>query len=579
MRRPAKLAATPAMLCLWLLVAALPAETARAEPMAIDAARIDAAFAGFDKPGSPGCAVGIVWKGALVHAKGHGLASLEHGVPITPETVFDLGSTSKQVTAAAVGLLALDGRLSLDDDIRKTLPEIPDYGTRITIRHLLTHTSGLRDYTDLLSLSGKREEDVTTASDALAVLARQRGLNFPPGSEYRYCNSGFFLASVIVERVSGRTLREFARERLFRPLGMTRTDFLDDHTQVVPGRAAGYAPKDGGGFRVAMSDWEQVGDGSVQSSVADVARWAESFETGKAGGRKLAEMLETPGRLADGTPLEYGLGLSIGDYRGQRMISHGGAWAGYRAMLMRFPSQRLAVVTLCNVDSADTTTLSLAAADAALDALGLPAGAVAGAPPPPGKGSPPESAGGTARLAGVFVNEHLGEVVRLTASGEGLRLGGLGSPVQIVPEAPGRAGDADRERRFASTDGRIRARFGTDGSNLTRAARSLGPRAETFARAEPGDGRTPPDFPPDATGDYGSPELGASLSVALEKGAFLLKVPTGETSALVRLSPDLYECDFGLVRFARDPRGHVTSLALTNRGLAGFVLPHGPGRP
>src|SRR6185436_5206030 len=207
----------------------------------LDASRIDAAFAQYDKPGSPGCAVGVVESGTIVFARGYGEASLEHEVPITPRTLFDLGSTSKQITSAAVALLALDGKLSLDDDMRKYLPEIrPMRGARaISVRRLLDHTSGLRDYTDLLSMQGYGESDLTTTAQGLAILSGQRGRNFPAGTEFRYTNSGHFLASILVQRVSGKSLRDFARERIFAPLGMTDTTYFDDHTLVVPRRAAG----------------------------------------------------------------------------------------------------------------------------------------------------------------------------------------------------------------------------------------------------------------------------------------------------------------------------------------------------
>lgn len=560
---------------------ALTLQLATAAPFEVDTHRIDAAFAAYVTQGSPGCAVGVLLEGGIVYAKGYGLASLEHGVPITPETVFDLGSTSKQITAAAIGLLALDGRLSLDDDVRKTLPEVPDYGTVITIRHLLTHISGLRDYTDLLFLIGKREEDVTTKADAFVILARQRSLNFRPGAEYRYSNTGFFLASVIVERISGKTLREFARERIFQPLGMTRTQFLDDHTQVVPGRATGYAPRDGGGFKVAMSNWEQAGDGSVQSSVADLARWAENFDTGKVGGRKLTDLLESPGRLLDGTPLHYGLGLALDEHRGQRLISHGGSWAGYRAMLMCFPAQRLAVATLCNIGTADTTTLSLAAADAALDALGVPGGA-----PAPGQAPATPAAGARGRdwmthLAGVYVNEHLGEVVRITTAEGRLRLSGLGTSSDLFPEGGGRFKTLDGNPQFGTADDRIRVRFEREGSRMMLTSRRLGPRPEAFVRADEASAPARQASAEDLIGGYGSPDLGATLTVAIKDGAPVLRLPTGDESNLVRISPDLYETEFGLVRFARDQQARVTSLVLTNRGLAGLVLsrdarPEGP---
>ncbi|HEY0558533.1 MAG TPA: serine hydrolase domain-containing protein [Thermoanaerobaculia bacterium] len=217
---------------------------------------VDAVFAEYAKPGSPGCSLAVVRDGAIVYEKGYGFASLENGVPLDPkQTVFDIGSTSKQFTAASVLLLAHDAKLSLDDDIHKYVPELPEYGTQITgtpvtLRHLLHHTSGIRDYINLMAMGDFAVEDYTTDGDALTVLARQKKLDFQPGSEHSYSNSGYFLLSFVVKRVSGKPLRDFAQERIFTPLGMSHTQFLNDHMAVVPHRATGYGPHPGGGFGV-----------------------------------------------------------------------------------------------------------------------------------------------------------------------------------------------------------------------------------------------------------------------------------------------------------------------------------------
>jgi CubicO group peptidase (beta-lactamase class C family) len=516
--------------------------------------RIDAAFAPYDRPGSPGCAAGLVVGGRLAWARGYGLASLEQEVPIRPATVFDLGSTSKQITAAAIGLLARDGRLSLDDDVRAHIPELPDLGARITLRHLLTHTSGLRDYTDLLSFAGHREEDVTTEADALAVMARQRGVNFRPGAEFRYCNTGFFLASVIVERVSGKSLREFAAERLFRPLGMTHTTFMDDHAMVVPGRATGYAPREGGGFEVAMSDWEQTGDGAVQSSVEDMALWATGLDSGAVGGRALTDLLQTPGRLADGTPLDYGLGLFLDTHRGVRLVQHAGAWAGFRAMLMRAPERGLAVITLCNIASADTTALSLAVLDAALDA--------APDPPPASPPAAPVDPAALAGCAGTYVSEHQGEVARVTAAGGALRLDGLGPDRDLVPEGT---------TRFRTAGGRLEVEFEAPGGRMLVRGAGYGPAPVVFDRL--------PAWTPSAAalracaGSYANPEIGPAWTVAAAGDRLRLTVPSGESADLKPLAEDLFDTGWGVVRFLRDRRGEVTGLSFTDRGLIDARLP------
>jgi CubicO group peptidase (beta-lactamase class C family)/acetylornithine deacetylase/succinyl-diaminopimelate desuccinylase-like protein len=369
---------------------ATPRPSREARPVETKPARVDEIFSRFTTSESPGCALAVVQNGKIAYERGYGRASLELDVPITPQTVFDIGSTSKQFTAFSLLLLERDGKLSLDDDIRKYLPEVPDYGNRITIRHLLAHTSGLRDYTDLLGFDGHDTADSTDDRDALDLIARQRGVNFAPGEEWRYSNTGFFLASIIVRRASGQSLASFARERIFQPLGMTSTQFLDDTTRVVPKRATAYSPRQerqatsGGGFRVNMSDWNQTGDGAVQTTVEDLAHWDENFYTPRVGDARMLQAMQTPGRLNNGKAHDYGLGLTIGSYGGQKRVSHGGSWAGYRAELMRFPERHTSIITLCNVSNSGPTALAESVAAVWLADAGLtPPAPRATAPAPP----------------------------------------------------------------------------------------------------------------------------------------------------------------------------------------------------
>src|SRR5437879_12682317 len=277
----------------------------------------DEVFADLGKPGSPGCALLVARGGKIIYKNGYGLANIEEGVPITPQTVFDIGSTSKQFTSASILLLEKQGKLSLHDDIRKYLPEIPDYGHTITILHLLNHTSGLRDYLTLFDLAGVNTDSVTTDDDALAIIARQKALNFEPGSDWLYSNSGFFLLSVIVKRVSGKSLREFAAENIFVPLEMTHTQYRDDHTSLIANRAMAYDAKEkGGGYRLNVSYFEQTGDGAVHTSVEDLLKWDENFYSGQIGGKEFLSEIQEQGKLNDGKVLDYAKGLSIEDYRG-----------------------------------------------------------------------------------------------------------------------------------------------------------------------------------------------------------------------------------------------------------------------
>ena len=376
---------------------------------------IDALFAEWDRTDSPGCAVAVIHKGEIVHARGYGMANLELGIANSPTSAFRIASTSKQFTAACVALLALDGTLALDDDIRELVPELPAYERPITIRHLLHHTSGLRDYLTLMSLAGKRADDWYTTSEAVAMVARQRATNFAPGDEHLYSNTGYLLLGLIVERASGESLRAFATERIFAPLGMRHTRFQDDHTELVRGRATGYSPGKGGGFRIDVTNLDMVGDGGVFTTIEDLALWDENFYTGKVGGKALIELLETPGVLNSGEQLEYALGLAVDEYRGQRRVSHGGSFVGYRAQMMRFPGQRFTVICLANLSSINPTRLCRKVADLCLaDVLGEAAARTPSraSAPTGGDSSAPEEpfaleAAALAAFAGAYYAEEL----------------------------------------------------------------------------------------------------------------------------------------------------------------------------
>jgi len=327
-------------------------------------AGVDEVFLDLAKPGSPGCALAVARGGRIIYEKGYGLANLEEKVNITPQTVFDIGSTSKQFTAASILLLERQGKLSVHDDIRKYLPELPDYGHKITLLHLLNHTSGLRDYLTLFELAGINTDSVTTDEDAMAIISNQRALNFEPGSEWLYSNTGFFLLSVIVKRVSGKSLPEFANENIFAPLEMKSTVYRNDHTQIVANRALAYDAKEKeGGYALNISYFEQTGDGAVHTSVEDLMKWDENFYTSKVGGREFLAELQEPGKLNSGKALSYAKGLMVEKYRGMSIVEHGGSWGGYRAQLLRFPEQHFSVACLCNVGNAGPEKRALRVAD------------------------------------------------------------------------------------------------------------------------------------------------------------------------------------------------------------------------
>jgi CubicO group peptidase (beta-lactamase class C family) len=311
---------------------------------------------------TPGCAVGVGVKGRPALEKAYGMADLEHGVANKADTIFEAGSVSKQFTAAAVLLLARDGKLSLDDPARKHIPELPDYGVPLTVRHMLQHSSGLRDWGEVAALSGwPRTSRVHTHAHVLDIISRQRSLNFPAGTRYSYSNTGYNLATVIVSRLSGQSFAEFTRERIFAPLGMTRTSWRDDYTRIVKDRAIAYSDR-GGEFRQNMPFENVHGNGGLLTTVGDLLRWNENAATQKVGDPEFLRIQHEPGRFNDGTAHTYAMGLTIGEFRGVKEISHSGSTAGYRAHLMRFPDQHVSVAVLCNVGSGAATQYAQAVA-------------------------------------------------------------------------------------------------------------------------------------------------------------------------------------------------------------------------
>lgn len=337
------------------------------------AAAVDEVFSDLTKPGSPGCALAVFRDGKIIHAKGYGLANIEENVAITPQSVFDIGSTSKQFTAASILLLEKQGKLSVNDDVRKFIPELPNYGQTVTILQLLNHTSGLRDYLTLFELAGINTDSVTTDADALALITRQKALNFAPGTDWLYSNTGFFLLSVIVQRAGGKTLREFAADNIFAPLEMTHTQYRDSHAALIVNRALAYdEQEDKSGYKLNVSYFEQTGDGAVHTSVEDLQKWDENFYSPRVGGKEFLAEIQELGKLNSGKVLDYAKGLRLADYRGLHTVSHGGSWGGYRAELLRFPDQHFSVACLCNVGNAGPSRRARQVADIYLGSLMKP---------------------------------------------------------------------------------------------------------------------------------------------------------------------------------------------------------------
>jgi CubicO group peptidase (beta-lactamase class C family) len=363
------------------LVGQLDAQSS-APPAPRWATQADAVFAQWDRPGSPGCALGIYQDGRTVYTRGYGMADLEHDAPITPDSVFYAGSVSKQFTAMAAAIAIGQGKLAADEDVRKYVPELPDYGRPITIRQLVHHTSGLRDVNTLMGLAGRRDEDAFDNEAVLRILARQKALNFQPGDEHLYSNSGYAVLALAIERATGTPFAAYADANIFQPLGMTASHFHTDLSRLVPGRAWAYDRRADGTFALNSPQNERAGAGGLFTTVRELARWDENFYDGKVGGPGVIGMLETPGRLTSGTGLAYAWGLTVGSYRGLPIVEHSGSLGGYRAHIFRVRSMHTSVAILCNLSNVSTGAIVRRVTDVVL------ATRFAAAPPPPPSPSP-----------------------------------------------------------------------------------------------------------------------------------------------------------------------------------------------
>ncbi|OUR90783.1 hypothetical protein A9Q87_12585 [Flavobacteriales bacterium 34_180_T64] len=318
------------------------------EPKAVSPSdQVDQAFAAWDTKDSPGAAVAVVQNGAIVYKKGYGMANLEYDIPNSTSTVFHIASVSKQFTVFSILLLQQDGKLNIDDDIRKYIPEVPDFGTTITLGHLASHTSGLRDQWNLLTMAGWRMDDVITKDHILKLVSRQKELNFNPGEEFLYCNTGFTLLAEVVARVSEQSFAEFTQANIFEPLNMSNTLFYDDHEKLVKNRAYSYY-SDSGGFKKSVLNYANVGATSLFTTVEDLSLWALNFSNLKVGTAEIINTMNTQTILNNGKTIGPALGQFTGTYKGLNEIQHGGADAGYRSYLTRFEDQKTAVVVFSN---------------------------------------------------------------------------------------------------------------------------------------------------------------------------------------------------------------------------------------
>ena len=407
--------ASPSLPILASLLSGAGVAAACAEPPAQAAAPVDEIFAQWDSSESPGCALSVSRAGAPVLSRAWGMADLEHGIPNTPSTIFEGGSLAKQFTSAAVVLLALDGKLSLDDDVRTHVPEVRDYGTPVTLRHLMTHTSGMRDWGSVASISGwGRGARSHRHAHVLDIVSRQSALNFEPGHEYSYSNTGYNLLAVVVDRVSGMPFARFSQERIFEPLGMSDTQWRDDYRRIVPRRSTAYSAADDG-FLINRPIEYVHGNGGILSTVGDLQIWNAALTDGRLGGEEFVRMMHDQAILNDGRTISYAGGLQVGTFAGVRSITHTGSTAGYRGFIGRYPDQELSVAILCNTGNANPGALGGQVARVFL-------GDAASPDPEPGEGMSLSAAELEAK-AGLYREVDTGDPLRITLEDGALRVG------------------------------------------------------------------------------------------------------------------------------------------------------------
>jgi CubicO group peptidase (beta-lactamase class C family) len=517
---------------------------AAAAALAAQNAAVDQIFAALDKKTSPGCALAVAREGKLVYARGYGMADLDHDIAITPASVFHVASISKEFTAASILMLEQDGKLSLDDDIHKYIPELPDLGAKITLRHLVHHISGIRDQWTLLGLSGWRLNlDLITDQDVLDILSRQRGLNFPPGDQYLYSNSGFTLLALTVKRVSGKSLREFTQQRIFGPLGMTHTFFRDNHAEIVKNQAYGYLPARGA-FELRVPEFDTTGATSLLTTAEDFLKWDANFDQPKIAPKVIARMQER-GRLANGESIDYAFGLQPGVYRGLPYTGHGGADAGYRADYFRFPGERLGIVCLCNLGSLTPRNLTRQVAEVYLGSKMTPAEKPA---------SPVTSAEALPRSAiGLYYNADLGSVLRIVERNGRLVLFSPGPVREDLAPA-------------SASELQILGPLSVAGKLVLEPDRIVeqrpGARSVVYERRAEWQPKDLAGF----AGVYRSPEIPALYEIATSEGKLWLKRMKFRPT---ELSPTMQDCFLSPLNsgeahleFARDGSGAVTSFQL-----------------
>jgi len=536
-----------------LAVAALSTVTGAQPQQATVQAQVDKLFGRWTRA-TPGCAVGADVKGEPVVRAAYGTADLEHDVPITPDTIFEAASVSKQFTAAAVLLLARDGKLSLDDPVRQYIPELPQSAAAVTIRQMLHHTAGLRDWGYLSNLAGSpRGARIHTHAHVVDILSRQRALNFPPGTQWSYSNSGYSLAAILVSRVSGMTFPDYTKARIFEPLGMRDTSWRDDWTRIVKRRAVGYSERQGT-FAIDMPFENVYGNSGMLTTISDLLKWNENFAKPIVGDAAFVADLQRRAMLNDGRSHEYALGLYVDTYRGVREVDHSGGGLGYYAHLGRYPDQQVSVAVLCNVGSANPTASAKAVAGLFLTGLHIAT--------PPTPSHTLTAAEGT-RLVGLYRSRQPMGMATVVYDQKGLRVQDVAF---LIPASA---------TRFVTSDGYT---YKFDGRGQMHTTDEFG-TVVVYDRVDPANPSV--DQLKELAGRYFSDEVETTLNVVVQGDRLVIQRRPDLTTPLTPVYADAFSGALGWVIFRRNASGRVVALSISQPRMwdLPFTRQPEPARP
>ncbi len=505
-----------------------------------ESAAIDSIFMDWNKSNVPGCALGVMKNGELIYAKGYGLANLEYDIPNSASSVFRIGSTSKQFTAACIILLVEQGKLSLDKTLKEIFPEFPDYAKKITIQHLLNHTSGIRDYLQLSFLKGLGDDDYYKDLDVMSWLINQTDLNFDPGEEFLYSNSGYWLLGQIVHATSGMNMADFAEKEIFKPLQMGNTHFHNDHTQIVKNRASGYAPNGKDGFQISMTTLDMIGDGGIFTTINDIKKWDDAFYDSKVLSQNFWKMMTKHGVLNSGEVLNYASGLDISEYRGLKTIRHGGAFVGFRAELLRFPNQKLSIAIFANRSDANPSARANKVADIILNGNFVDSPTINNRTIDAEK---PKVVFSFEQIIGSYEIQP-GLILDLTIKNDSLNVSQTwNKSTYIIIRTSGNSYQIQGDGGISFTFSNLNEGLTQTMTIFQRGSETIAPRIKKFVPSE--------NNLVDYIGSFYSKELDAIYYFELENGILKASIEAKETMNCTIVNKDQFSLDIGLVRFKR----------------------------